>query len=112
MTRAFRIAFCLLLAACGGQEPMPKTPMDRATFEQVLAGALMIEARTKQDLQVDLSTNRVPQAAYLELFRKHGVAEADFKATYAAYLEHPEVLKKVYQDVLNDLQQHADSLKH
>lgn len=91
---------------------MPDTPLDRATFEQVLAGSLLIEARTKQDLQVDPKAGTSPQASYNELFRKHGVNEADFKATYEAYLKQPELLKEVYQDVLNQLQQRADSLKH
>jgi hypothetical protein len=84
--------------------------LDRATFEQVLAGSLLIEARTKQALQVDPNAGTTPQAAYNELFRQHGVTEADFKATYEAYLEQPELLKGVYQDVLNQLQQRADSV--
>lgn len=33
------------------------------------------------------------------------MTEADFRATYDAYLKRPEELKKVYQNVLNDLQQ-------
>ncbi|MCO5275389.1 MAG: DUF4296 domain-containing protein [Flavobacteriales bacterium] len=112
MMRPLLVAIGLFLAACGGGEPIPDTPLDRATFEQVLAGSLLIEARTKQDLQVDPKAGASPQAAYDELFRKHGVTEADFKATYNAYLAKPEELKAVYQDVLNDLQQRADSLKH
>lgn len=90
---------------------MPDTPLDRATFEQVLAGSLLIEARTKQDLRVDGHSGSSTAAAYAELFKKHGVTEADFKATYNAYLAKPEELKAVYEDVLNQLQQRADSLK-
>lgn len=108
---AAMLPFVLLLCACGDGEEPPKAPMDRATFEQVLAGSLLIEARTKQDLRVDGHSGNSTAAAYAELFKEHGVTESDFKATYNAYLAQPEELKSVYEDVLNQLQQRADSLK-
>jgi hypothetical protein len=105
------LLFPLLLAACGGGEKPPKAPLDRAKFERVLAGSLLIEARSGQDIQIDRRADSPAGDYYDELFKKEGVTKADFKATYEAYLQQPELLKEVYQDVLNQLQQRADSLK-
>lgn len=99
----------LLAMACGGKEKTPDAPLDRAKFQQVLTGSLLIEARTRNDLQVDQRSDPSAASAYAEMFAKQGVTEADFKATYNAYLKQPELLKEVYQDVLNQLQQRTDS---
>ena len=103
------IILVLLGLACGVKEDPPKAPLDREKFQQVLTESLLIEARTKEDLQVDKRSDDRVAGTYAEMFKKQGVSEADFKATYDAYLARPEELKSVYQDVLNELQQRADS---
>lgn len=100
----------LLATACGGDTKEPDTPLDRAQFGRVLAGSLLIEARLSQELPVDQAGTSPASAYYQELFSREGVTEADFKATYEAYLKYPELLKEVYQEALNQLQQQADSL--
>ncbi len=110
MKRTAPLLVLLVLAACGAREKEPDAPLDRARFERVLAGSLLIEARLSQELPVEGGTGNAASAYYGELFAREGVSEADFKATYEVYLEHPELLKEVYQEVLNQLQQQADSL--
>lgn len=100
----------LFLVACGGKEKPPSGPLDRKKFEQVLMESLLIEARLNQELTVDKREDGTTSAWYDEMFKKQGVTKADFRATYDAYLKQPEELKSVYQDVLNDLQQRADSV--
>lgn len=104
-------AFLLFtLAACSGGEKAPSGPLDRKKFEQVLAESLLIEGRLNQELTVDRSVNSPASAYYEEMFKEQGVTKAEFRETYDAYLKQPEALKSVYQDVLNDLQQRADSV--
>ena len=86
-------------------------PLDQHKFEQVLAGSLLTEARLSHEIQVDKRGDSPATTYYQDLFKEQGVTEADFRATYDAYLKRPEELKKVYQNVLNDLQQRADSTK-
>jgi len=107
---AAALPLLLLLAACGAGEKPPTAPLDRAKFERVLAGSLLIEARLGQEIQLEKRTDSPAATYYQELFRQEGVSEVDFKATYEAYLKQPELLKEVYQDVLNQLQQQADSI--
>lgn len=107
-TASWTFLVCLVLG-CGGKEGPPKAPLDREKFEQVLTESLLIEARARQELQLDKHAKDPVASEYDGMFRKQGVTEADFRATYEAYLKQPETLKSVYQDVLNDLQQRADS---
>ncbi len=110
-----RIVIVLLLVflvACGGSQKPPQGPLDRKKFEQVLMGSLLIEARVDQEMTLDKRDDSPAAHYYEELFKKEGVTKADFKATYDAYVKQPDQLKSVYQDVLNDLQQRADSTSH
>jgi hypothetical protein len=102
----------LFLVACGEAEKPPKAPLDREKFEEVLMESLLIEARVKQEVTLDRRDDSPAAHYYEEMFRKEGVTREDFKATYDAYVKQPEQLKAVYQDVLNDLQQRADSTGH
>jgi hypothetical protein len=102
----------LFLVACGEVEKPPKAPLDRKKFEEVLMESLLIEARVKQEVTLDRRDDSPAAHYYEEMFRKEGVTREDFKATYDAYVKQPEQLKAVYQDVLNDLQQRADSTGH
>ncbi len=86
--------------------------MSREKFEQVLAGSLLIQARLGHEIRVDIRADSPAASYYEDLFKEQGVTEADFRATYDAYLKQPEALKKIYEDVLNQLQQRADSVKH
>lgn len=107
-----RIGIVLLLVflvACGGSEKPPDAPLDRAKFEQVLMESLLIEARVDQQMTLDKRNDGPVEGYYDEMFKKEGVTKEDFKATYDAYVKQPDQLKSVYQDILNDLQQRADS---
>lgn len=110
-----RIGIALLLVflvACGGSAGVPQAPLDRKKFEQVLMESLLIEARVNQEVAGDKRTDSPAAHYYEEMFKKEGVTEADFNTTYNAYVKQPDQLKSVYQDVLNDLQQRADSASH
>lgn len=99
----------LVLAACGGAEPPPQGPLSRDRFERVLLRSLLIEARTGRGITLDHAMPDV-QDEYDRMFSEEQVTRADFDSTYKAYLRRPEVLKAVYEKVLNDLQQQTDSV--
>ena len=103
----FLVLFAL---ACGGKQSPPKGPLDRNKFEDVLLESLLIEARMNHEMLVDKRADGPAERYYEEMFKKEGVSKEDFKATYDAYVQQPEQLKSVYQDVLNGLQQRADSV--
>ena len=109
------VAFILLLAlavSCGSNDEVSDAPLNREKFEQVLAGSLLIQARLGHEIRIDIRPDSPAASYYEELFKEQGVTEADFRATYDAYLKQPEALKEIYEDVLNQLQQRADSVSH
>lgn len=112
MKNAAFIGLLILAVGCGGKNEVPKTPLSREKFEQVLAGSLLIQARLGHEIRVDIRSDSPAASYYEDLFKEQGVTEADFRTTYDAYLKHPEALKKIYEDVLNQLQQRADSVSH
>jgi hypothetical protein len=99
-----------VLAACGGKQPSPAGPLAPEKFERVLMRSLLIEARTGQGIARDITMPDV-RAQYDSLFREEHVTRADFDSTYRAYLRQPEALKAMYEKVLNDLQQIADTAR-
>lgn len=107
-----RLPFALLvLLSCSTEPKPPQGPLSREKFEHVLMNALLIEARTGRGISLDYTLPDV-NAEYAEMFSKEGVTKAEFDSTYNAYLRQPEVLKSVYEKVLNDLQQQPDSTRH
>lgn len=110
--RALVLSTVLLLAACGHKEAAPPGLLDREKFERVLTGSLLIEARLNHEMVIDKRIDSPIAQYYAELFKQEGVTEEAFKATYDHYVERPEELKKIYEQVLSDLQQRADSAAH
>ena len=111
MIRSSVIAVALLFTACGGTNKSPEAPLDRDRFEQVLMESLLIEARIAEEMRIDKRADIPAEAYYEEMFKMQGVTKVEFTTTYDAYLQKPEELRSVYQDVLKDLQHRADSAK-
>lgn len=107
--RSLVLSLLLALAACGPEDARPEGTLPPEKFEQVLMGALLIEARLNHEMVVDKRADVPVQQYYDTLFKEQGVTEQEFKATYDHYVRHPEELKRIYERVLNDIQQHADS---
>lgn len=100
----------LALMACGGKPGPPKGPLSPAKFERVLLRSLLIEAGSGPGAVRDLARPDI-RAAYDSMFRAEQVTQADFDSTYRAWLRQPEALKGMYEKVLNDLQQMADTVQ-
>ncbi|HEY0977176.1 MAG TPA: DUF4296 domain-containing protein [Flavobacteriales bacterium] len=108
-----RLALGLLLMACGRSEQQaPDDLLPRQKFEQVLGASLLIEARLNHEMVLDRRADSPVRRYYEEMFAEQGVTEEAFKRTYDHYVAHPAELKGIYEDVLQDLQQRADSIKH
>lgn len=110
--RTLLLSALLVLLAC---TPKPATPpglLERAKFERVLMESLLIEARLNHEMVIDKRIDSPIARYYAEMFKQQGVTEEQFKATYDHYVGRPEELKKIYEAVLGDLQQRADSAAH
>ncbi|MFZ1688555.1 MAG: DUF4296 domain-containing protein [Flavobacteriales bacterium] len=98
------LLFALVLTACSGQEPAPPADLiQRDAFVQVLADVQMIEARINHEMVVDQRTDSPAQRYYEELYAERKITKDLYARTYQWYVEHPEQMKAVYEDVLVEL---------
>lgn len=107
MKRAW-IASLFLLLACGGEEARPEGLLDRSKFKHVLMESQLIEARVNHEMVKEKRVDSPVQQYYDSLFAAEGVTEAEFKATFDFYTEHPEELKAIYEEIIVDLGRKKD----
>lgn len=110
--RAHWAASVLVLAmACSDGDRSPDDLLPRERFVQVLSGSLLIEARVNQELMLDKRADGPVEQYYDSLFAEQGVSAEAFERTYEHYMQDPKALKGIYEEVLLDLQQRADSAR-
>lgn len=103
-----RIAAIVLLLCCSvgcnapGHEP-PGDLIPRDSFVQVLADVHVIEARISHEMVVDQRTDSPAQRYYDEMYAERSITKEQYRRTYTWYTEHPELMKALYDDVLQEL---------
>lgn len=112
MSPHWSIPLLCVLLSCGRSAAPVGGELDRAKFREVLTESMLIEARLSHELIIDKRADGPAARYYAEMFKQQGVTEAQFKNTYERYVQQPDSLKKIYEDVLNDLQQRADTTAH
>lgn len=102
------VPFLLLLGSCSSPEPRPADLLSRDRFTEVLMEAQLVEARMNQELVLDKRSDAPGRQYYTEMFTAQGVTEQAFTNTFQWYVEHPDSLKDIYNDVLTRLQRRVD----
>lgn len=92
------------LCACVGADHQPPNDLvPRERFVQVLADVHVIEARISHEMVVDQRTDSPAQRYYDEMYAERGITKEQYADTYTWYTEHPEVMKALYDEVLQEL---------
>lgn len=97
------LTLLLSLAACSTQEAPTKGILERERFKELLLQAQLIEARANHELVVEHMSQAPIAQYYADLFKKEGVTEAQFKATFDHYTARPEELKLIYEEIITEL---------
>jgi len=99
------VPLLLFLLACASGAPEDDL-LGRELFKEVLLEAQLVEARTSHDLLVqhDVPVDRY----YDDLFAGKGVTRERFERTYVHYLERPEELRLIYEEVATELERRRD----
>lgn len=104
MRGGFVILVLVSLIGCAGPEEQPPSdliPRDR--FVQVLADVHVIEARISHEMVVDQRTDSPAQRYYDEMYAERAITKEEYEKTYTWYTEHPEMMKALYDEVLQEL---------
>lgn len=101
----------LVWASCGADEQDKKPPIGEEVMVRMLVDVQILEARADlTKLPADTIAPLVNEQ-YQDLYKKHGISEADFKTTMQFYEDHPKVLDGVYEKVIDMLTSKEAALK-
>ena len=102
------IFFVVLIAFAVSCVPKPdNTPppglIDRDKFARVMVDVQLIEGMRVHKLgpRRQNMVNMVPM--YEGVFEKHGITEEEFRKTFDYYKDHPDLMKEVYEQVVDSL---------
>jgi hypothetical protein len=110
MKLAFRfftfILILFMLFSCGGkkEEVIPDDILPHKKMVMLLCDVHMAEAAYQiHNLGTTDSTKNIAYGYYRKIFEKNKISEADFKKSFLYYSQHPDVLNKIYQDVITEM---------
>lgn len=78
--------------------------------DHVLPKEKMVQVITDIHIaEAEINLNAIPDSAFKksiyfeEIFKEHQITKRQYEESLAFYIDHPEILNKIYEQVLNDL---------
>lgn len=106
MKKVLYILICVLLLACAEKKPVevPSTVLPKDKMAMVLVDIHLIEAGMNLNVMSPESA-AIPtgMGASIDVLKKHEITKAQYDSSFVFYTQHPEMLKEIYDDVLNEL---------
>lgn len=95
----------VLLTACGEEGPVlpPDNVLNEDAMVEVMLDLQLIEgAYHKRVIKAD-NTRASALDAYVQVYQKHSISQAEFDSSYSWYLDDPERMEKVLDRVMEEL---------
>jgi len=116
-SRLFKLsAFALLLLACtenyNAPPEIPNTILPAATFEKILADFALAESASNMNIK-NVPVNKLDTTYAFDPLEENNVRKSLYDSTIQFYAQHPELYKKIYENVLtllSEMQARRDSL--
>ena len=103
----------VLLWSCGSQEnkstTIPDNILSKEKMAQVITDIHLAEAQANLTVKPDTSLKEKP--SFQKIFEKDSVTKQQYEESLSFYIDHPELLEKVYQEALNELSKMQASSK-
>ncbi|WP_165784687.1 DUF4296 domain-containing protein [Solitalea longa] len=98
----------LVFAGCStNDKPANLIPQDKMRY--LLTDMHLIESRSYRIVKDD-SAKRVTKASYLFVLKKYKVDTAQFRSSMEYYLKHPDVMDKMYEQMIDSLSKRQSKL--
>jgi hypothetical protein len=95
--------FCVFLISCSKkEEKIPAGIISRDTMVQVMVDLHIAEAHAQFNTAFD-DKKSLKQAYYKFVFKKYKINADVLMKSWAFYASHPEILSKIYEDVITGL---------
>jgi len=98
------MAILLMASSCGQEkEPVPEDLLDRETFTSLILDIQLAEGLKSQYSRSKSFGKNYSRDIYDDIFIRHGIDEAEFQKTYSWYQGRPDLMEKIYEQVLDSL---------
>lgn len=97
-------AYCLLFFSCGHKDKsvaIPTNILSKEKMARVITDVHLADAETNFHLLPD-STKKKP-INFQKVFEKDTITKQQYEESLSFYMDHPELLNAVYEDVVNEL---------
>ena len=104
MKLIFFLLLCLLFACAEPKENIRQDILSENEFVVILKDIHLAEANfeLQKNKGLEKAKNELSNS-YTSIYKKHNVSEEKFKETLNFYAQNPEMLEKIYTDVLEQL---------
>ena len=92
----------VFLVSCMEKDPKPDNLIPVAKMKEILTDMHYADAYAFQEYRAD-SIYRAAAGMYLDIFEKYGVDTAAFNRSFNYYVEHPKLLDKMYEAMIDSL---------
>lgn len=93
--------------SCSKNEKKPENIWDSDRFATVLTEVQLAEAAVRLGYNKSKDSLIPNDSIYEAAFRKMNTSRADFDSNYNYYLDHPEEMEKVYEQVITNLSERS-----
>ena len=101
-----------VFAACNNDDiTIPENIIPQSKMVQILADFHLAEVTANYKSLGD--TNRIDvMELYSQIYKKHSITKEQYKESYQFYLEHPTLLNKMYDEVINELSRRQTEIQN
>ena len=106
------MTLCILFSACGPKKksiPIPANILPKEKMARVLTDIHLAQAEVNLHVLPD-TTKKMP-INFQKVFEKDTISKKQYEESLTFYIDHPEVLNEVYQEVVNELSKMQGSTK-
>jgi hypothetical protein len=102
MKRILTIIALAFILGCGGSQ-VPSNVIKKNKMAKVLADVTLAETKVSNEPMPRDTSQYKAKGYYREVLEMHNVSQGEFKRSMKYYKNNPDVLLKVYEQVVEDL---------
>jgi hypothetical protein len=104
MRLGYILLIVVLITSCTSpeEEGIPENVLSPEKFTSVMIDVQITEGMRAQGVDI-ITPGEGVEGAYEEIFSKHQINKEAFDESYNYYLDHPDQMEKIYEQVLDSL---------
>ena len=109
ISRVVMMLSCLLIASCSEETKLPENTIPEEKMSLILTDIHLLEARVSRVSVISIdSSTLITEKMKKDIFKKHQTDTATYNRSYKFYSTHPELMERVYEKVVKNIQKRVD----